>query len=65
MDEAEEQWPEAVFDIVWRQRGPDQWVAEVKDTRTDQRRQVSSFQELERFIHSQLRLAGMQRPPSA
>lgn len=64
MDEPDEQWPESLFDIVWRQKDPDQWVAEIKDTRTDQRLQVSTFEELEKFIMTQLRLAGIHSPAS-
>jgi hypothetical protein len=57
MDEHGEPRAERIFEIVWRQHSPDDWAAEVKDPQTDQRRQVSSLQELERFIQSQLRIA--------
>jgi hypothetical protein len=60
MDEHEEPCAERVFDIVWHQHHPDDWVAEVKDTQTDQRQQVSSLEELERFILSQLWMTARQ-----
>jgi hypothetical protein len=60
MDEQGEPCAERVFDIVWHQYHPDDWVAEVKDTQTDQRRQVSSLEELERFVLSRFWIAGAQ-----
>jgi hypothetical protein len=60
MAEHGEPCAERVFDIVWRQRHADDWVAAVKDTQTDQRQQVSSLEELERFILSQLWIAARQ-----
>jgi hypothetical protein len=65
MEQAEKQSSETVLDIVWRQQDPGDWIAEVRDTRTDQRRQVSSIEELEQFIQSQLCLVRKQELPSA
>ena len=56
MAEPAEQWPEGVFEIVWHQQNADDWMAEVRDTRTDRTRQVYSLEELERFIQSHLRI---------
>jgi hypothetical protein len=60
MDEHGEPCAERVFDIVWHQHHPGDWVAEVTDRQTDQHRQVSSLEELERFILSQCWIAGPQ-----
>lgn len=60
MEEPEEQWPEGLFDIVWQQRDPEAWVAEIKDPRTDERCRVSSFEEMERFIRSRMELTSLE-----
>ena len=65
MDEHGEPRAERIFEIVWHQHNPDDWVAEVKDTQTDQRRQVSSLKELERFIQSQIWIADLQTVESS
>lgn len=54
MEEQREKWPEQVFEIVWHQHDRDQWIAEVKDTLTDQHRQVCSLEELRQFLQAQL-----------
>jgi hypothetical protein len=59
MEEHGEPRAERIFEIVWHQHNSDDWVAEVKDTQTDQRRQVSSLEELEQFIQSQIRIAAL------
>jgi hypothetical protein len=56
MAEQEEQWPEGVFEIIWHQHNPDDWMAEVRDTRSNQICQVFSLEELERFIRAHLRV---------
>ena len=65
MEEHGEPCAERIFEIVWHQHNSDDWVAEVKDTQTDQRRQVSLLKELERFIQSQVRIAALQAVESS
>lgn len=56
MEEQSERWPEGVFEIIWHQHDRDDWMAEVRDTRSGQRTHVYSLEELTRFIHAQLRV---------
>ena len=60
MDEQREQYLDHVFEIVWYQHDAQDWMAEVTDRRTRERRPVCSWEELERFIHGQLSIAGPQ-----
>jgi hypothetical protein len=55
MAEQGELWPEGVFEIVWHQHTSEDWMAEVRDIRTNQSCQVYSLEELERFIQAHLR----------
>ena len=48
--------PEAVFEILWYQHNPDDWIAEVADQRTGERRRVYSLKELVSFIQPPPRL---------
>jgi hypothetical protein len=61
MEERAAELPEAVFEIVWHQRNPDDWVAEVVDRLTGERRLVFSTDELARFIQPDPRL-GLSQP---
>ena len=54
MDEHGEQCWEKVFEIVWHQHDPEDWMAVITDTHSDQRRQVCSWEELQQFIHAHL-----------
>ena len=61
MAEQGDVWPEGVFEVIWHQHNPDDWMAEVRDTRTNQRCQVYSLAELERFIQAHLQISEPQR----
>jgi hypothetical protein len=56
MAEQRDLGPEGVFEIAWHQHNPDDWMAEVRDVRTNHRCRVYSYEELERFIQSHLPL---------
>ncbi len=45
------QWPERTFDVVWLQNNPDDWMAEVTDRDTGERRWVYSIEEIVSFMH--------------
>ena len=55
MAEQGERWPEGVFEIVWHQHNLDDWMADVRDVRTNQVCRLYSLAELERFIQAHLR----------
>ena len=57
MEDRSEQRPEAVFEVVWHQRGPEDRRIEVTDLCTGRRRRVDSVEGLIRFIESCLREA--------
>jgi hypothetical protein len=61
MKDRAEEWPEAVFEIVWHQHNPDDWAAEIRDCLTGERRRISSLDELARFVQPRPRLD--QSPP--
>jgi hypothetical protein len=46
MKDATGQVREAVFEVIWHQHNPDDWMAEVLDLQTGVRRRVSSLQDL-------------------
>jgi hypothetical protein len=54
MEEESLRWPEGTFEIVWHQHDPTDWTAEVTDTRSGQRTQVRSLEELAQFIQAHL-----------
>ena len=52
-----ELWPEGIFEVIWHQHNLDDWMAEVRDTRTNQTCQIYSLKELEQFIQAHLQAA--------
>jgi hypothetical protein len=54
MERQSERWPEGTFDILWFQHNPDDWMAEITDRESGQKRRVHSLDELVRFVQSRL-----------
>ena len=50
MNEHTENRSEGVFEIVWQQHNPDDWMADVIDVVTGERHRVYSLDELASFI---------------
>jgi peptide methionine sulfoxide reductase MsrA len=50
MNEHEENRSERVFEVFWRQHNPDDWMADVVDVVTGERRRVYSLDELAAII---------------
>jgi hypothetical protein len=56
MPDQRELWPDGVFELIWHQHNPDDWMADVRDTRTNQHCQVYTLAELEQFIRTHLQI---------
>lgn len=56
MEERADEWPEALFEIVWFQHNPDDWVAEVVDCQTGEHRRIVTSDELAQFLQPRARL---------
>jgi hypothetical protein len=64
MSEQRARWPEATFDIIWHQHNPDDWMADVRDLRTGQKRRVYTLEELTQFVQSHVQVE-LWQPPEA
>jgi hypothetical protein len=56
MAERAEEWQEAIFELFWYQHNPDDWVAEVVDSLTGERRRIDSTHELAELLQPRARL---------